>query len=254
MAKVEINTAEAQPTNEDAIAELKEQGINIETGADADGNRAIATEPNIDAQTIENQRPEWLPEKFNSAEELAKSYNELEKSYSEKSTATQNDLNPFFEEWTDKGELAEDSYKKLEGMGLPKDIVDNYIAGQKAQGDLQVSTITNAVGGTEEYNKMVEWASANLTVTEQNTFNNSMENGSTDEAQLAVKGINAMYKSTQTSTQSNTPRLVQGEGTAPADIFRSTAEVVKAINNPKYNEDTAYRKEVEQKIQRSGIM
>ena len=28
MAKVEINTAEAQPTNEDAIAELKEQGIN----------------------------------------------------------------------------------------------------------------------------------------------------------------------------------------------------------------------------------
>ena len=28
MAKVEINTAEAQPTNEDAIKELKEQGKN----------------------------------------------------------------------------------------------------------------------------------------------------------------------------------------------------------------------------------
>ena len=202
----------------------------------------------------QTDRPEWLPEKFNNAEELAKSYNELEKSYSEKSTATQNDLNPFFDEWSEKGQLAEDSYKKLEGMGLSKDVVDNYIAGQKAQGDLQVSTITNAVGGTEEYNKMVEWASTNLTEAEQKTFNNSMENGSTDEALLAVKGINAMYKSTQTSTQSNTPKLVQGEGTAPADVFRSTAEVVKAINNPKYNEDSAYRNDIEQKIKRSNIM
>ena len=102
---------------------------------------------------------------------------------------------------------------------------------------------------------MIEWASTNLSEAEQKTFNNSMENGSTDEALLAVKGINAMYKSTQTPTESsNTPRLVQGEGTAPADVFRSTAEVVKAINNPKYNEDSAYRNDIEQKIKRSNIM
>ena len=205
-------------------------------------------------EETKSDRPEWLPEKFNNAEELAKSYNELEKSYSDKSNATQTDLNPFFDEYTEKGELAADSYTKLEGMGLSKEVVDSYIAGQKAQGDLQVSTITNAVGGTDEYNKMIEWASTNLSEAEQKTFNNSMENGSTDEALLAVKGINAMYKSTQTSTQSNTPKLVQGEGTAPADVFRSTAEVVKAINNPKYNEDSAYRNDIEQKIKRSNIM
>lgn len=206
-------------------------------------------------EETKSDRPEWLPEKFNNAEELAKSYNELEKSYSDKSNATQTDLNPFFDEYTEKGELAADSYTKLEGMGLSKEVVDSYIAGQKAQGDLQVSTITNAVGGTDEYNKMIEWASTNLSEAEQKTFNNSMENGSTDEALLAVKGINAMYKSTQTPTQSsNTPRLVQGEGTAPADVFRSTAEVVKAINNPKYNEDSAYRNDIEQKIKRSNIM
>jgi len=205
-------------------------------------------------EVTQSDRPEWLPEKFNNAEELAKSYNELEKSYSEKSNATQNDLNPFFTEFTEKGELAADSYTKLESMGLSKEVVDSYIAGQQAQGDLQVSKITNAVGGTDEYNKMVEWASQNLSEAEQNTFNNSMENGSTDEALLAVKGINAMYKSTQTSTQSNTPKLVQGEGTAPADTFRSTAEVVKAISDPRYEVDTAYRNDIEQKIKRSSVM
>ena len=31
-------------------------------------------------EKAQSDRPEWLPEKFNSAEELAKSYNELEKS------------------------------------------------------------------------------------------------------------------------------------------------------------------------------
>ena len=206
------------------------------------------------AEEIKSDRPEWLPEKFNNAEELAKSYNELEKSYSDKSNATQTDLNPFFDEYTEKGELAADSYTKLESMGLSKEVVDSYIAGQQAQGDLQVSKITNAVGGTDEYNKMVEWASQNLSEAEQNTFNNSMENGSTDEALLAVKGINAMYKSTQTSTQSNTPKLVQGEGTAPADTFRSTAEVVKAISDPRYEVDTAYRNDIEQKIKRSSVM
>ena len=36
--------------------------------------------------------------------------------------ATQTDLNPFFDEYTEKGELAADSYTKLEGMGLSKEV------------------------------------------------------------------------------------------------------------------------------------
>ena len=75
-------------------------------------------------EKAQSDRPEWLPEKFNTAEELAKSYTELEKSYSDKTTATQNDLNPFFDEFTEKGELAEDSYTKLASMGLSKEVVE----------------------------------------------------------------------------------------------------------------------------------
>ena len=98
-------------------------------------------------EQTQTDRPEWLPEKFKSAEELAKSYTELEKSFSEKSQATANDLNPFFDEYSEKGELTQDSYNKLNGMGLSKDVVDNYISGMKAQTDLQVTRIQNEVGG-----------------------------------------------------------------------------------------------------------
>jgi hypothetical protein len=204
-------------------------------------------------ETQQTDKPEWLPEKFESAEELAKAYGELEKSYSTKTQATTNDLNPFFDEYSEKGELAEESYTKLQGMGLGKDVVNNYIQGMKAQSDLQVNRIQQEVGGADAYNNMVKWASENLAEAEVNAFNNTMENGSGDDAILAAKGIAARYQATQTPTTQE-PSLIKGEAAQVRDNFRSTAEVVKAINDPRYNEDTAYRKDVEEKIKRSNVM
>ena len=56
--------------------ELKEQGIDVDTGENADGDRVTISEPNTDAQNLENQRPDWLPQKFKSAEELSKRVNQ----------------------------------------------------------------------------------------------------------------------------------------------------------------------------------
>ena len=203
-------------------------------------------------ETQNSDRPEWLPEKFTSAEELAKSYTELEKSYSEKRQATANALNPFFDEFSEKGELGDESYKKLEAMGLGKDVVDNYINGMKAQTDLHVSKIHNEVGGVEIYNNMVKWAQENLSEAEVHAFNNTMEKGTGEEAILAAKGVAARFKATQ-APQTNEPSLLKGQATAPRDNFRSTQEVVNAINDPRYESDPAYRKDIEDKIKRSDI-
>ena len=222
--------------------------LNIQ--ADVSGKPADAPAENTQTQS---DRPEWLPEKFKSAEELAKSYTELEKSFSEKSQATANDLNPFFDEYAEKGELGKDSYTKLQGMGLSKDIVDNYISGMKAQTDLQVTRIQNEVGGENNYNDMVKWAQNNLSEAEVNAFNKTIESGNNEEAILAVKGVNARYKATQ-APQTNEPSLIKGQAAAPREVFRSTAEVVKAINDPRYKEDAAYRQDVENKIKRSDLI
>ena len=37
--------------------------------------------PQEEAQDNQSERPEWLPEKFKTPEDLAKSYSELEKNY-----------------------------------------------------------------------------------------------------------------------------------------------------------------------------
>jgi len=47
-------------------------------------DQSVTTTPNTTAETVTTERPDWLPEKFKSAEDLAKSYLELEKTISEK--------------------------------------------------------------------------------------------------------------------------------------------------------------------------
>jgi hypothetical protein len=272
MAKVEINTAEAQPTNEDAIAELKEQGINIETGADADGNRAIATEPNIDAQTIENQRPEWLPEKFKSAEELSKAYSELEKQFSGKQAEPVNeevkpegleipkdapstgfDMGKFADEYADKGELSNNSYNELAKQGLDKGLVDEYIRGQKAIAETHTAQVYNTVGGKEQYAELVDWASKNLTDGEQEGFNDLTATGSIDQVNLAVQGLMTRAGMTNQS-QSQPQEMVQGDvNNTSVEQFNSVQQVTEAMNDPRYDKDPVYRKEVERKLGNSSV-
>ena len=95
-----------------------------------------------EAQTTEtsNERPSWLPEKFSNAEELAKAYGALEnklseraedKSFENEKTETKiqepkevenksGQLDKFYQEYADKGELSNTSYDELANIGLTK--------------------------------------------------------------------------------------------------------------------------------------
>ena len=67
---------------------------------------------------------------------------------------------------------------------------------------------------------------------------------------MAVTGLKARYD----NTVGVTPTLIQGQAAAPQSSFQSTAEIVSAINDPRYKEDTAYRANVEAKIKRSNVL
>jgi hypothetical protein len=102
----------------------------------------------------QQERPEWLPEKFKSAEDMANAYSELEKKLGQpqpqeeeqpQQTEETNDdeqtqatnyneavVEASQEFFNNDGQLSEETYKKLEGIGLPRDLVDSYAAGQQA--------------------------------------------------------------------------------------------------------------------------
>jgi hypothetical protein len=238
-------------------------------------------------QTNETQstqsKPEGLPEKFNSVEDLAKSYAELEKKLGGQSQETKEEVDPVAkaqpktetktdnnkldiaekavsdagldmsslqQEYSEKGELDAKSYEALEKVGITKQYVDNYIAGQEAIANQQATEIKQTVGGEETYQEMVDWASKNMTEGEKQAYNKAVNSGDMDTVKLAVNALKGQYE----RANGVEPNLVEGKAQPSQEQgFQSWAQVTEAMADPRYAKDMAYQNEVKNKLANSNL-
>jgi len=218
-------------------------------------------------------KPEGLPEKFNSVEDLAKSYSELEaklgtnkeevKTEEVKEVKTDSldiaekavsnaglDMNNLAEEYAKGGKLEDTSYEALEKAGIPKDYVDQFIQGQKAISDQQSATMKNLVGGDDAYTEMSNWAADNMNDAEKTAYNAAVNSKDIETAKLAVVGLKAKYEAVNGSE----PNLVQGKATPMGvDGYQSWQQVTEAMKDPRYAKDPAYQNMVKNKLAKSEI-
>jgi hypothetical protein len=218
-------------------------------------------------------RPQWLPEKFKSPEDMAKAYAELESKLGKPAEAKPQDTPPadpatdqvdqelqskglnladFNAEFAEKGELSPESYDALEKAGYPRNYVDQFIDGQKARAALYESEVKAAAGGSETFNEMVEWAKANLTPAEINAYNAAIDSGDQAKAKLAVSGVYQKFSSARPSE----PSLFKGatSSASSSDVYESIAQMQKDMASPDYKADPAFRARVQAKLSRSNIM
>jgi len=170
------------------------------------------------------------------------------------------DMDEFSKEWTENGGLSDDSFKKLEAAGFPRKVVETYIAGVQqsnaAAEDVQaadqkiIDDVQTYAGGKDEYSKMVQWASANLTAQEQDTYNRIVGSKDADSIKWAVDGMKSRYA----KAVGQTPNLISGDAQASATgVFESTQEVVQAMKDPRYGVDPAYTQKVADKLAKSNV-
>lgn len=162
------------------------------------------------------------------------------------------DVAAFEQEFSDKGELSADSYKKLAEAGFGKEMVDRYIQANSIIMDKLVSDMHSLAGGPEGYAAMSEWAKTTLDAKEIEAFNKATSSGDTEMIRFAVSGLYARYQ----HADGRSPELISGKaGTSSgvSSVFRSTAEVVAAMRDPRYGKDAAYTKDVEQRMTRSNV-
>ena len=252
------------------MAELQRVEINEKTPGEIEPEEVTEDGPvnaedagNGDSQeetVADTERPEWLPEKFDDAEDMAKAYGELEKKLgsdkadedvAETEPTESNDMiveasKEFFE----KGELTDDTYESLAKLGLNRELVDSYAAGQVALMENQQSDIKGLAGN--DYDAMTEWAGQNLTDEEMNTYNEVVTSGSVEHAKLAVSGLHARFQAANGSTA---PKLAMGSTTGSATLpYQSMQEVTRAMNDPRYKSgDKAYHAEVDRRLAVSNI-
>ena len=76
--RLEVKPDDTSETLEQSAEKLKNDGVDVskDVAVNAQGEGAKISEPKTEMETTE-QRPEWLPEKFSNAEELAKAYTGL---------------------------------------------------------------------------------------------------------------------------------------------------------------------------------
>lgn len=209
------------------------------------------------------QRPAWLPEKFKSAEDLAKAYAELEGKQSQskpvvaddatqraaedKAKAAGVDMSTLTDEFQKAGKLSDETYAALAAKGFDKAAVDTYIAGAQARADAYDQVAFKAAGGSkEELSKITLWAQANMKPDEIAAYNKAVTSGDADFMGLAVGNLKARYDAANGSDPAKLE--VPNGGSAGAGGFASVGEMKAAMRDPRYRTDAAYRAGVEAKV------
>jgi len=232
-------------------------------------------------EKLQADQEQLLAGKYKSAEELEKAYVELQKKLGE--NKEEKEQASAEEQPEDKPQLSEgatlitdaskeyfDNGNKLSPETLAKfsslssqDLIKAYMEVsqnpefQQQQAappaDItpsQINQIKNAAGGEKAYANIVNWAKSSLPQDQINAFDEVVNTGSVQAIQLAVSGLKAEYD----NANGVEGRMVTGK-TAPnnGDVFRSQAELVRAMSDARYDNDPAYRQDVIEKLDRSDL-
>ena len=252
------------------------------------GSRLQDEEEEIRNETYDKARRDSEAElnyagKFKSAEDLEKAYLELQKKLGQKDTdespsdeETESDESPSEEAeapeelspeketllkaseeyYANNNQLKPETIQKLKELPSEK-LIEAYLELQKNTqpvapkplSDADAQDIVRSVGGEDSYQQTLAWAAENLKPEEVAAYDNVVNSGNKDAIFFAVQALNQRYKDTvgfegQQVSGKNVRNSVKG--------FRSQAELARAISDPRYRNDPAYRLDIEAKLAASG--
>ena len=163
------------------------------------------------------------------------------------------------EYYANDGQLSEETIQSFSQMSS-QDLVNAYLEIQAnnpqapAQSvelsEAQVNSVQNACGGEANYNAVVDWAASNLTDEAINAFDSVVDSGNPMAISIAFKGLQNEYN----EANGYEGRMLQGRAASSAgETFRSQAELVSAMGDPRYDTDEAYRDDVLRKLDNSDL-
>ena len=247
----------------------------------------LTMEPNVEKTSIDNLSAEeqdslqvgeqmqeaqdnLLAGKYKNAEELEKGYLELQQKLNSKEEPVQEEqaeeeaevestiLDQLWDEATsEKGEFTQETLDELGKMNV-EELAQmhleyrNSVQNQQPQGrdfsEADIKELKGIVGGEQNYSNMIDWAQKSLNEQEVKMFDAVMEKGDPLAAFFAVRSLAYAYN----DAVGYDGKMVQGKAPRQSnDQFRSQQEVVRAMADPRYDDDPAYRREIMDKLERS---
>ena len=225
-------------------------------------------------EALEQNEQQMLAGKYANAEELENAYLNLQQKMGQQSTDDEGE----YEEYDEPD--GEPSYEYDEDVfGILQEEIDEYGAlteetinslaeyldadelvklgmdmAEPEYGDLDPQDITdiqNFAGGEESYSNLIGWASENLSQQYIDAFDQVVDTANAPAIQLMVAGLMATYQENNGyEGRMLTGRAAQDVGSVQP--FRSQAEVVQAMSDPRYDNDPAYRADIMQRLEISN--
>ena len=163
------------------------------------------------------------------------------------------------EYYANDGQLSEDTISRFSEMSS-QDLVNAYLEIQANNpqapqqsvelSESQVNQVQNAAGGEANYNAVIDWAAQNLNDEAINAFDSVVDSGNPAAINIAFQGLQAEYN----EANGYEGRMLQGKpASSTGDVFRSQAELVAAMGDPRYDTDPAYRADVVAKLDQSDL-
>ena len=162
------------------------------------------------------------------------------------------------EYYANDGELSEETINKFSEMSS-QDLVNAYMEIQRnnpqaqqsyEMSDAEVNSVKNAAGGEANYDRVVQWAADNLPDSQVNAFDSVVDTGNPAAIGIAFQGLQSAFN----EANGYEGRMLQGKAPASSgEVFRSQAELVAAMGDPRYDTDPAYRADVISKLDQSDL-
>jgi hypothetical protein len=227
-------------------------------------------------EEMETQQEQLLAGKYKSAEDLESAYIELQKKLGEPKEEVSDEteetvseekeepeeeeskessvLDSLWEQRDNKDGFSDEVLKELASTN-PGELAKEYLRYRQANQpqsltDENISQLMESAGGEEKYNQIVGWAKNNLSDQEQKMYDTVVDRGDPLACYFALQALMGRYN----DAVGTDGRMLTGKPPSSAgDVFKSQAEMVKAMEDDRYNDDPAYRQAIMEKLERSNI-
>tara|TARA_Y100000361_G_scaffold107153_1_gene96911 strand:+ start:1500 stop:2147 length:648 start_codon:yes stop_codon:yes gene_type:complete len=207
---------------------MKEAPVNSEV-LNSDEQDSLAVAESLEQQ--EQGEQQLLAGKFKDTQALEQAYVELQKKLGEPRDEVQTT--------EDEGEPAEDEPEAEATDDDPEGLSEK-----------QAEMLMDMVGGDKAYKAMLDWAAENFSKEEIEMYDGVMESGNANSIYYAIQALQARYNDSVGSDG----QTLTGRGAADTDdSFKSQAELVAAMSDPRYDRDPAYRKDVMRRLENSDV-
>ena len=217
-------------------------------------------------EEMAQEQDTMLAGKYKDAQELEAAYLELQKKLGE-GEETPEPTEEFEDTEEEVNSLLDRIYEEAQGdkfdestlrelkESSPAELAKMYLEYRNSVENVDISeadasALKNMVGGEQQYTQLMQWATENLDEAEIDRFDAVIDSGDVNAAYYAIQALSYKYG----DAVGVEGKLVQGKApTQSSRGYKSQAEVVAAMQDPRYDNDPAYRQEVMAKLEKSNV-